>query len=188
MHRPSLCALAFLLASCARPDRDAGPPLFRLLTPEQTGVTFANTITTNDTLNVQSFYFIYNGGGVAIGDIDNDGLADVFFAGNQVSSRLYRNTGGMRFEDITERAGVTTTRWIGGVTMVDINQDGFLDIYLSVAGYEWRKGEERGNLLFVNDGDGTFTERAKEYGIADTSFTMHAAFLDYDGDRDLDLY
>jgi hypothetical protein len=188
MHRPALYALALFLASCARPDRDAGPPLFRLLTPEQTGVTFANTITTDDTINVQSFYFVYNGAGVAVGDIDNDGLADLYFTGNQVSSRLYLNKGGLRFEDITPGAGVGTNRWTSGATMVDINQDGFLDIYVSVSGYDWSKAAERRNLLFINNGNRTFTEQAAKYGIADTSFSTFGAFLDYDGDRDLDLY
>src|SRR5688572_6702815 len=180
MHRPTLCALALLAAGCPRSDRDAGPPLFRLLTPEQTGVTFANTITTSDTINVQSYYFVYNGGGVAAGDIDNDGLADLFFTGNHVSSRLYLNKGGLRFEDVTQSAGVSTTHWATGATLVDINQDGYVNIYVSVSGYEWSTGAERANLLFVNNGNRTFTERAEQYGIADTSFTTHAAFLDHD--------
>lgn len=115
------------VAGCGQDD--GTPPLFRLLTPDQTGITFANTITTNDSVNVQMDAFVYNGGGVAIGDIDNDGLQDVFLTGNMVSSRLYVNAGGMRFEDITESAGVGTDVWAYGASMVDIDNDGYLDIY-----------------------------------------------------------
>src|SRR5882672_613971 len=164
------------------------PALFKQLTPAQTGVTFANTITTNDSLNAQTDPYVYNGGGVAIGDIDNDGLPDIFLTGNMVSSRLYLNKGNMRFEDITQSAGVTTNRWATGATMVDINNDGYLDLYVSVSGPEWSKPEARANLLFINNGDHTFTEAAAQYGIADTSFTTHAVFLDYNGDGYLDLF
>src|SRR5213079_937106 len=137
---------------------------------------------------VQTDPYIYNGAGVAIGDIDNDGLPDIFFSGNMVSSRLYRNTGDMRFEDITKSAGVTTNRWATGSTMVDINNDGYLDIYVSVSGSERSKGKDRANLLFINNGDRTFTEAATRYGIADTGFTTHAVFLDYNRDGCLDLF
>lgn len=180
--------LVLCLATCTGNERER--PLFKLLSGEQTGVTFANTITTSDSLNVQTDVYVYNGGGVATGDIDNDGLVDIFFSGNMVSSRLYLNKGGMRFEDITGQAGVSTTRWATGATMVDINQDGYLDIYVSVSGSGPGRssGAERANLLFVNNGNGTFTEAAARYGIADTSFTTHAVFLDYDRDGCLDLF
>ena len=173
------------LASCTGKSER---PVFKLLSPEETGVTFANTITTTDSFNVQTDVYIYNGAGVAVGDIDNDGLPDIFFSGNMVSSRLYLNKGHMRFEDITERAGVKTSRWATGATMVDINNDGYLDIYVSVSGPEWSKAEQRANLLFINNGNHTFTEAAAKYGIADTGFTTHAAFLDYNGDGCLDLF
>jgi hypothetical protein len=174
-----------LLLGCGRPQA----PLFKLLGPRQTGITFANTITTSDSLNLQNNVYIYNGAGVAAGDIDNDGLPDLFFSGNMVSSRLYRNKGNMQFEDITERAGVKTDRWCTGATMVDINNDGYLDIYVSVSGTGAdSKGVDRANLLFVNNGDGTFREAARQYGIADTGFTTHAVFLDYNGDGYLDLF
>ena len=188
MHHSGPVALfipLLLLAGCTS-DRDR--PVFKLLSAEQTGVTFANTITTNDSLNVQTDVYVYNGAGVAAGDIDNDGLPDLFFAGNMVSSRLYRNKGNMKFEDITERAGVRTTRWATGATMVDINNDGKLDIYVSVSGPPWSTPAQRANLLFINNGNGTFTEAAAQYGIADGGFTTHAAFLDYDGDGCLDLF
>src|SRR5450756_1134679 len=135
VKRSSLFVLLIALISlggCTIGKKDR--PLFKLLSPDQTGVTFANTITTNDSLNAQTDPYVYNGAGVAIGDINNDGLPDIFFTGNMVSSRLYLNKGHMRFEDITRQAGVTTNRWATGATMVDINNDGYLDIYVSVAG------------------------------------------------------
>src|SRR5947209_16856283 len=186
----SIRAFVLIMAvmSCGRPS--AGDrPLFRLLSPAQTGVTFANTIATTDSVNVQTDVYVYNGAGVAVGDIDNDGLPDLFFSGNMVSSRLYLNKGNMRFEDITERAGVKTTRWCTGATMVDINNDGLLDIYVSVSGPgAGSNGADRANLLFINNGDHTFTEAARQYGIAHTGYTTHAVFLDYNGDGYLDLF
>src|SRR5688500_10338337 len=171
-----------LVALSACGDERNDKPLFKLLSSDETGITFANTITTNDSLNVQRDVYVYNGAGVAAGDIDNDGMTDLFFSGNMVSSRLYLNRGEMRFEDITNRAGLTTTRWATGATMVDINDDGFLDIYVSVSGPEWSKPEDRANLLFINNRNRTFTEAAAKYGIADTGFSTHAVFVDYDAD------
>jgi hypothetical protein len=173
------------MAGCTG-ERDG--QLFRLLSARQTGVTFENSITTNDSVNVQTEVYVYNGAGVAIGDINNDGLSDIFFSGNMVSSRLYLNKGEMRFEDITERARVGTNRWASGATMVDINNDGNLDIYVSMSGAERSKGSDRANSLFINNGDLTFTEAAVRYGVADTGFTTHSVFLDYDGDKCLDLF
>src|SRR3954471_6141584 len=174
-----------LLAGC----RKAGErPLFELLKSGQTGITFANTITARDSLNVQRDPYLYNGAGVAVGDVDNDGLPDIFFAGNMVSSRLYRNAGGMKFDDVTDRAHVGTTRWATGATMLDVNDDGWLDIYVSVSGPDWSTAAERANLLFINNRDGTFTESAAQYALADTGFTTHAAALDYDGDGCVDLF
>src|SRR6266566_6970710 len=174
MFRLSLRSIGTLVPivavmSCGRPSARA-PSLFRLLSQAQTGVTFANTITTNDSVNAQTDVYVYNGAGVAVGDIDNDGLPDIFFTGNMVSSRLYLNKGNMRFQDITQSAGVMTNRWATGVTMVDINNDGYLDIYVSVSGPEWSTGKQRANLLFLNNGNRTFTEAATQYGIADTGF------------------
>jgi hypothetical protein len=186
MRKSSILLFLLFLAGCA--GEKSGPPLFKLLGPEQTGVTFANTVTTDDSLNVQSDVYVYNGAGVAVGDIDNDGLPDIFFSGNMVSSRLYLNKGHFRFDDITKTAGVSTRRWATGASMVDINNDGYLDIYVSVSGPQWSKPEDRANLLFINNKNRTFTEAAAQYGIADTGFTTHAVFLDYDGDGCLDLF
>jgi hypothetical protein len=174
------------LAGCG--DEPEAAALFRLLSPHHTGVTFSNPIKTDDSVNVQNDVYIYNGAGVAAGDIDNDGLPDLFFSGNMVSSRLYLNKGDMRFEEITEPAGVKTTRWATGATMVDINDDGFLDLYVCVSGFGDSKGKDRANLLFLNNGNRTFTEAAARYGIADTGYATSAAFLDYDRDGDLDLF
>src|SRR6266581_8885879 len=184
-HLVAFCVLLLPLDACGH---ERHPGLFKQLAPGHTGVTFANTITTNDQLNAQTDPYVYNGGGVAIGDIDNDGLPDLFFTGNMVPSRLYLNKGNMRFEDITESAGVKTDRWATGATMVDINNDGYPDIYVSVSGSEGSKGQDRANLLFINNGDHTFTEAEARYGIADTGFTTHAVFLDYNGDGYLDLF
>lgn len=180
-----LVAAVILIGACR--DRTRGA-VFRLLGSDQTGITFANSIATTDSFNVQTDVYIYNGAGVAIGDIDNDGLPDIFFSGNMVSSRLYLNKGGMHFEDITARAGVSTNRWATGASMVDVNGDGLLDIYVSVSGpgESWRGS--RANLLFINNGNRTFREAAAQYGIADTGYTTHAAFLDYDRDGCLDLF
>src|SRR3989454_92447 len=178
-----------LLLSCGRGSAPPpSAPLFRRLTPAEPGVTFATSISTSDSLNALTDPYIYNGAGVAVGDIDNDGLPDIFFAGHMVSSRLYLNQGHMQFADITASAGVTTHTWATGVSLVDINNDGFLDIYVCVSGPAWSTPAQRHNLLFANNRNRTFTEAAARYGIADTGFCTQAVWLDYDGDGDLDLF
>lgn len=162
--------------------------LFTKLSPEHTGITFENTITEGPEFNNLLYPFMYNGGGVAIGDINNNGLPDIFLAGNMVSSRLYLNKGDMQFEDITLSAGVTTDQWISGVSMVDINNNGLLDIYLSVVSPEDAPADERANLLFINNGDNSFTEQAEAYSINDTGHTTHAVFFDYNRNGLLDLF
>lgn len=159
---------------------------FTLLQPQQTGVDFANTITEDDSLNMFVNEYTYMGGGVGIGDFNNDGLPDIFFAGNQVSSRLYVNKGQMQFDDITAKAGVTTNAWCTGVSVVDINNDGWLDIYVSVSGK--KPGAQRRNLLFINQHNLSFKEQAAGYGLADTSYSTQAVFFDYDNDGRLDMY
>ncbi|MCG9970639.1 VCBS repeat-containing protein [Christiangramia crocea] len=171
-----------ILSSCRHED----PTLFRLLSPNDTGIEFSNTIIENDSVNVFQFMNIYTGAGVAVGDINNDGLSDVYFSGNMVPGRLFLNKGGLKFEDISEKAGILNSSWGTGVTMVDINQDGYLDIYVCVSG--GGNVSERSNLLYINNGDLTFVEKAAEYGLADTRQSMQAAFFDYDKDQDLDMY
>ena len=165
-------------------------PLFSILTADKTGLDFNNRITENDSLNVLQFEYIYNGGGVGVGDFDQDGLPDVFFAGNQVSSSLYLNQGNLQFRDVTAAAGLNTTAWCTGVAVVDLNQDSRLDLYLSTI--HPIRGQCSRNLCFINQGlkDGVlqFKEMAEELGIADTSYSTQAAFLDYDRDGDLDMY
>jgi len=129
---------------------------------------------------------IYTGAGVAAGDVNNDGLVDLYFSGNENSGKLYINKGNFKFEDVTEKAGLITNRWCTGVSMVDINQDGWLDIYINVAGSP--KFGNTANLLYINNKNGTYTEEAAKYGIADTRLTMNASFFDYDRDGDLDLF
>ncbi|WP_241739569.1 VCBS repeat-containing protein [Aestuariibaculum marinum] len=159
--------------------------LFTELSPEQSGIYFENRLVETDSMNYFVYPYIYMGGGVSIGDINNDGLNDIYFTGNQVPNKLYLNKGGMRFEDISEKAGVSAdNRWITGTTMADVNNDGFLDIYVSVAG----KFGPKQNLLYINNQDLTFTESAEIYGVSGNTNTMQASFFDYDLDGDLDLY
>lgn len=161
--------------------------LFSLLGPEETGVDFINKIKNEKNFNIFKYRNFYNGGGVAIGDINNDGLPDIYFTANMESNRLFINKGNMQFEDITEKAGVGGNKpWSTGVNMVDINGDGLLDIYVSNAGN--MEGNNHDNDLYINNGDLTFTEMAHEYNLAKTGFTTHATFFDYDKDGDLDVY
>ncbi|MCU7550161.1 VCBS repeat-containing protein [Chitinophagaceae bacterium LB-8] len=160
--------------------------LFTPLPAHKTGIYFKNTITENNNDSTLISEFAYMGGGVGIGDFNNDGKKDIFFSANQVSSRLYINNGHLQFQDQTEKAGVATHVWATGVSIVDINNDGFDDIYLCVFGKNLKQPSK--NLLFINQHDLTFKEQAEEYGLADTGYSTQAAFLDYDKDGDLDMY
>jgi len=162
-------------------------PLFTLLNAERTGIYFKNLIKDTDTLNIQDYLYYYNGGGVAIGDLNNDGLPDVYFISNQGSNKLYLNKGDLKFEDITDGAGVKGAgNWKTGVTLADVNGDGLLDIYISeVGGYKNFIGR---NELYINNGDLTFSERAHEYGLDIEGFNTQAVFFDYDHDNDLDMF
>jgi hypothetical protein len=167
------------------------PARFERLIASQTGIDFANTITESDSLNVLEFEYIYNGGGVGVGDFNGDGLQDIFFAGNQVSSRLYLNKGNFKFEDITIPAGVSTKFWCTGVAIADINQDGRQDIYVSTI--HPNRNQSVPNLLFLNQGNDAsgvprFKESAQAVGLADSSYSTQATFLDYDHDGDLDVF
>jgi hypothetical protein len=158
---------------------------FTNLPSSATGIDFANTITENDSLNMFVNEYTYMGGGIGVGDFNRDGLPDLFFAGNQVSSRLYLNKGNMHFEDITQKAGVSTDTWCTGASVVDINNDGWPDIYVCVSG---NGPGRRRNLLFINQHDNTFKEEAAEYGLDDSVYSTQAVFFDYDGDGRLDMY
>lgn len=158
---------------------------FRAVTAQQSGLDFSNNILENDTLNYYTFPYLYMGGGISIGDINNDGLADLFVTGNMVPNKLYVNKGNLQFEDITEQAGISgDERWYTGTTMVDINNDGWLDIYVCVSGMH----APFNNQLYINNKDNTFTEMAGQYGIDDASTSIQASFFDYDLDGLLDLY
>ncbi len=161
--------------------------LFSLVPSEETGVDFVNAVENQKNFNIFKYRNFYNGGGVALGDINNDGLIDIYLTGNMVANKLYLNKGNLTFEDITENAGVAGNKpWSTGVVMADLNADGLLDIYVSNAGN--MEGNNHDNDLYINNGDLTFTERAAEFNLAKTGFTTHASFFDYDKDGDLDAY
>ncbi|WP_276168994.1 VCBS repeat-containing protein [Zobellia alginiliquefaciens] len=174
--------------SCSQKDQT----LFREIHPSESGLGFQNTLALTDSLTILDFEYMYNGAGVAVADFDLDGLQDVYFTGNMVSNRLYRNRGDFKFEDITESSNVGSAHWSNGVAIVDINQDGYPDIYVCRAGPRDSKSVDKANLLFVNNGlkDGklSFTEEAQKWGLADTSYSVQSVFFDYDGDGDLDMY
>ncbi|MEX2410808.1 MAG: VCBS repeat-containing protein [Candidatus Paceibacterota bacterium] len=160
---------------------------FKSLPPSQTGIHFSNDLETTPEFNIRNYLYFYDGGGVAVGDINNDGLPDLFFVGNQVENRLYLNKGNFIFEDITESAGITHHEgsWSTGVTMADITGNGFLDIYVSKVNYLSVSGA---NQLFINNGDETFTEMAAEYGLDFEGYSTQAAFFDYNQNGRLDMF
>ncbi|UOB18808.1 VCBS repeat-containing protein [Abyssalbus ytuae] len=161
--------------------------LFSSLPATTTGINFINKIENQPDFNIFKYRNFYNGGGVGIGDINNDGLPDIYMTANMGPNKLYLNKGNFVFEDITDKAGVAGNKpWSTGITMADLNSDGLLDIYVCNAGN--MEGDNHSNELFINNGDLTFTEKAKEYNLADSGFTTHAAFFDYDKDGDLDAY
>jgi hypothetical protein len=176
------------ISACQFSDKS----LFSLLPADETGITFSNRIVDNDSSSILDAEYYYNGGGVALGDFNNDGKTDVFFSGNQVANRLYLNQGDFKFTDISKSAGIGESgKWCSGVTLVDINNDGWLDIYVGAT--LSKNAKRRENLLYINQGakngqPPVFREMAKEYGVADDGHTTSAAFFDYDNDGDLDLY
>ncbi len=180
-----MAAVAILawLSGCTPVDE----PLFRSLSVQETGVDFINHVDDTPELNIINYLYFYDGGGVAVGDVDGDGLPDLYLTANLGPNRLYINRGDLRFEDVTESAGVAgSADWSTGVTMADVNGDGMLDIYVSVvSGFEHLDGH---NELFINNGDLTFTERAAEYNLDFSGYATQASFFDYDLDGDLDVF
>ena len=166
---------------------ETGYKRFELVPPASSGIEFSNDLLESEYVNILVYEYFYNGGGVALGDVNNDGLSDIYLTGNQVKNKLYLNKGNLKFEDITVKAGVEGSHpWATGVTMADVNGDGLLDIYVCYSGK--LRPENRKNELFINQGDLTFTEEGEKYGIADPAYSTQGIFLDYDNDNDLDLY
>ncbi len=192
--------ITFLLVSCHKDQEKktqkktekkvsvGESPILQLISSEKTGITFNNHIKENFDHFFVLFNYVYNGGGVAVGDINNDGLSDIYFTGNEVSNKLYLNKGNFVFEDITDLANVSGGNgWHNGVVMADVNGDGFQDIYVCRGGWK-DTNEERSNLLFINQGDLTFKEEASTYGLDDIGYSLMASFFDMDNDNDLDVY
>jgi len=181
----SFCILLLNLMACSSGEKDV--VLFEKLDSKKTHIDFSNNITETKDFNILDYLYFYNGGGVSAGDINNDGLVDLFFVSNQGKNKLYLNKGNMEFEDISTKAGIEGfSDWKTGVTMADVNADGLLDIYVCAVGNF--KGMEGSNELYINNGDLTFTEKANTFGLDFTGFSTQAAFFDYDKDGDLDCY
>lgn len=180
-------AISVFLFSCGQK-----PELFQLISPEHSGINFSNEIAENDSINPINLTNIYNGGGVGIGDFNNDGLQDIYFTGSMVSNKLYLNKGDLKFEDITNSAGVSGNgKWCRGVSVIDINNDGKTDLYICAS--MDKNPEKRANILYVNqgldrNGNPVFKEMSEEYGLNDSSHSTMANFFDYDNDGDLDMY
>lgn len=189
-HRYRFFILLAIVTFCScseKKDTQNGPTLFTLLPSSETGIDFSNDVKYTEELNVYTFRNFYNGGGVGIADINNDSLPDVFLCGNMKSNKLYINKGNFKFEDVTDKAGLNSEGvWSTGVTFADINGDGLLDIYVCKSGDF--KGKNRANALYINNGNLTFTDKAKEYGLNSMGLSTHAVFFDYDNDNDLDCY
>lgn len=191
-----LVILSGLLLRCTQPKESPAPEkpsLFSLLPPSQTHVTFQNKLTEGLNTNVLMYEYFYNGGGVAIGDVNGDGLDDIYFSGNMIANKLYLNKGDMTFEDITTSSGTAGRNgpWKTGVTMADVNGDGKLDIYVCYSGN--LRPEKRKNELYINQGNDQngipkFSEEASTYGLASTSTSTQGIFFDYDQDGDLDMF
>lgn len=182
-----LLLILLILQACISPDKERTETILELVNSDNSGIKFRNDVVEDLNNNIYTFTNFYNGGGVAVGDINNDGLADIYLSANKNTGKLYLNKGGFTFKDITIGSGLDSiSGWKTGVTMVDINQDGLLDIYVCRSGPT--RPRLRANLLFVNNGDQTFTEKGKEYGLDDWSTSNQATFFDYDLDGDLDMY
>jgi hypothetical protein len=173
--------IAFL--SCNR-----SKTLFEEVPVSTSGIDFVNKLTYTDSLTVLDFEYMFNGAGVAVFDINNDGLQDILFTGNMVSARLYLNKGNFHFEDITQKAGLETEGWCYGAAVVDINQDGYQDVYICKSGNKFTPAAQRKNMFFINNGNNTFVESAAKMGLDDDGYDVQSVFFDYDKDNDLDMY
>ena len=178
--------IIFLLSSFWLYDCSQRKQSIHALPSDYTSVAFNNKIDIDSNFSIIDYMYFFNGAGTGLGDFNNDGLEDLFFAGNKVSNTLYQNMGNLKFQDVTEKAGLSSNVWCTGVLVEDFNQDGWLDLYVSVAGE--KQSIKRKNLLYINDKDMTFTESATDYGLDFTDYSTHAAVLDYDLDGDLDMY
>ncbi|MBB6325987.1 hypothetical protein FHS59_001615 [Algoriphagus iocasae] len=184
--RTYILFLCLVLISCSQ-DRKESTALFQLLSASETGIDFRNDLSYTEKINPYTFRNFYNGAGVALGDINQDGLIDIYFAGNQTSNKLYLNQGNLKFKDITQSAGLESINvWSTGVSMADVNGDGLTDIFVCKSGPPG--GAKRHNELFINNGDLTFSEKSTQFGLADEGLSQHAVFFDFDKDGDLDLY
>lgn len=181
------CFGLLIFFACAKKEESTLTPLFQKIDAAESGLAFSNDLTFSQEFNIFTYRNYYNGGGVALGDVNGDGLLDVYLTANMGANKLFLNKGSLQFEDVTESAGVGGTRaWSTGVAMADVNGDRLLDIYVCNSGDI--SGDNKQNELFINQGDGTFVEMAEEYGLADQGFSTHAVFFDYDKDGDLDVY
>ena len=185
--QPMLFAsVVLLLVSCKKKISEAGENgIFSEAGPEKTGITFANELKDSPVFNIIEYLYYYNGSGVAVGDVNGDGLEDIYFGANMAGDRLYINKGGLKFEDVTPKAGIISDNtWTTGVAMDDINSDGYLDIYVCKVS----KTDDSHNLVYLNDGKGKFTESSASLGLDFSGLSTQASFFDYDRDGDLDLY
>lgn len=183
-----LLLLGSLFNGCSDSDSDSNEEtVFESIPSDESGITFVNNVPENDSLNQFTYHYLFNGAGVGMGDINNDGLNDLYFASNSGSSVLYLNKGDFKFEDITKSAGVSTNQWMTGVYMVDVNNDGWLDIYVCSSGPS-SSPEKKKNKLFINQKNLTFKEEAEKWNLANSGNTSCAAFFDFDADGDLDVY
>jgi len=187
MRNYSCIALSLILAFSCTQKEDKDPTLFQEIDPTVSGVDFSNDLSFDEDFNIFTYRNYYNGGGVALGDVNQDGLLDIYLTANLGPNKLFLNRGNLKFEDVTEQAGVAGSRaWSTGVAMADVNGDGLLDIYVCNSGDI--SGDNKQNELFINQGNGRFSEEAEKYGLADEGFSTHAVFFDYDKDGDLDVY